>query len=455
MSWLIRSPYPDGITEHPYVVGVSSLFLNNQSSGTLSLPTGWQTGDLLVIQVRHWGSNTVASTISTTGWNYGAAGIGTSASNVGFTNTRFKLATAGETSPTITLPSGALYAVAFMVAYRTSSSLTVRNGAWNTDGVSPYQTSSIVAKSPAALSIFAGGYGSNNTYDPGILTINSDNHLIKHVSSAGSGRGALTHIDVGSNGTYGPYSLAWSKTMSRSSAIVQEIATYDPSSTIPTLVGTSSDYAPLNAPDTNKIIVGAPTGTQEGDLLVFVAYMSGANETTHNNYTFTGSGWTFQQYLQGSFANHWAAIFTKVATASNNNVSMFWLQTTGNPAPYLQMGMMAAYRNATELTKITPHSTITATWPIPQQYVNTRGLLSIFGWVTNSSPTSPITAGTVTPTPDAFVQPYTIYPRSVWLANYNAQTPAQYPRQVNGTASQWTVAYNSASSQCGFLLEIR
>lgn len=452
MSWLIRSPYPDGATEHPYVVGVSSVYFSAETSKEIALPTGWQEGDLLVLEVWHWGAGTsVAQTISTSGWNYGVSSsfLRSAGTAWGWVQQRHKLATALEANPTITLPSS-LYAVAFLTAYRTTQSLTVRQSKLLRDISSPYVTDSLDITSPAAVSIFAGASRSvsGSTYNPGTITINSDNHLIKHVSSGGSGRGALTHIDANTVATYGPYTNSWSNTVGETFGMVREVATYDKNSTIPGYIGSTADSA--NSLD-HSMSISSPVGINNGDLLLLFLCVRGVSQANAENFSIS-NGW--EQIATNYESSTLIRLYKKIADGGDS-ATFTWPGSSGN-----KLAMIVAYSNATEAANITVHRDTSNPMTVASKYMRSRGVFGIFT-DTERVVGSSVGTLTITPTPDDVVQHYDSLVlgtrgRTMWYAGIEANSPALYPIQQDGSSDSWSCAFSEfASNQYGFLLEIR
>lgn len=453
MSWLIRSPYPDGITEHPYVVGVSSVYFSAETSKEIALPTGWQAGDLLVLEVWHWGASgsTSPQTISTSGWNYSHSSgfLRSTGTAWGYVQSRHKLAQSGETNPTITLPTS-LYAVAFLTAYRTTQSLAVKQSSFLRDISSPYATGSLDISSPAAVSIFAGASraSSGASYNPGTITINSGNHLTEHASSGGSGRGTLAHIDVNTTATYGPYTNSWSNTVSETFGLLREVSTYNSGSTMPNYVGSTADSA--NSLD-HSMTVNAPGTVSSGDLLFLFLCVRGQSQANAENFSLSND-WT--QLATNFESSTLIRIYQKIAVGGDL-ATFTWPGSSGN-----KLAMIVAYNNATEAANITVHRDASNPMTVASKYMRSRGVFGIFT-DTERAVGSSVGTLTITPTPDDVVQHYDSLVlgtrgRTIWYAGIEANSPALYPIQQDGSSDSWSCAFSGfASNQYGFLLEIR
>lgn len=212
---LLRSPYPGAL---PAVVGASYAYYNSQSSQTLTLPTGWAAGDLMVITTIMIGEQGYPTAASVSGWTLYQTYLGGGSAPSRIT-VYTKTAASGQGNVTIAFSSSG-YRQVILSMYRNVTG--IQSYVFAEDTASPYTTDTLSSvTSPAIVAIVASGakFESGTAYDPGSVTINNGDHLTQY----GTGRGAITHISADASGSYGAYPLVWVNSISRARSVLLEI----------------------------------------------------------------------------------------------------------------------------------------------------------------------------------------------------------------------------------------
>jgi hypothetical protein len=211
MSWLIRSPYPEG-AGIPELIGVTTV-VNAATSASFSVslpvsPGSWAPGDLLVLYTLR---NNLAFTTVPAGWNLFVTRLTTGGTRVSI---HYKTAQVGETAPTISFPSATMRVV-YMAAYRKSSGTpTLIADQFLTDFTSPYSTSSITTSEPGLVSLGVFGGGSGGFLVNQNVTITEGGNPIDETVYDAPNRGtALTHFDGTVPGTFGAYGAVFTTTV--------------------------------------------------------------------------------------------------------------------------------------------------------------------------------------------------------------------------------------------------
>jgi hypothetical protein len=208
MSWLMRIPDGAGI---PYFVDIAFTDNTTQASFTATLPSAWQAGDLFVLYTL---GNNVAQTTVSSGWTLYGTFLTTGGGRV---SVHYRIAQSGDTSPTVTFPSASITRVIAIASYRKSSgNPQIISHTFLTDFTSPYATGSITTTEPALIALGTAASASSGGASPisvGISGVDPDD-----VYSAANRAVAVTWYDGTTPGTFGPYTLTYSTTVSSAGA---------------------------------------------------------------------------------------------------------------------------------------------------------------------------------------------------------------------------------------------
>lgn len=207
MSWLIRVPDAAGI---PIVVGVTVVNNSTNASFTVPLPAGWQANDLFVLYTMQIGNN--AFTTVSAGWSLYTTQLTTGSDR---TSVHTRIAQSGDTAPTVTFPSSNPRII-YLAAYRKSGGTpTLSQFSYLTDFSSPYATTSIATTQPSLVSLATAASASTGTAVSITVSISDATDTIYRVTNRAV---ALTHFDGTNPGTFGPYNLTYSTTVSSAGA---------------------------------------------------------------------------------------------------------------------------------------------------------------------------------------------------------------------------------------------
>lgn len=214
MSHLMRSPYPVVSGSVPTVIGGNAQFYAFPTlSKSMTLPSGWQAGDLLCLYVITVGQNSTISanhTISTSGWTTASSQF-RATQNVGI-YTYYKTASSGETNPTVTFNNSggaAYYSRVILVVYRGATALSTPYSALSYDGSSPFEVPSRSVSAARLLVGVVAGFRSNAFSAPGAPSISPAPLSGATYDTSVAGSGWVFHAAAASSGTYGPWSVTY------------------------------------------------------------------------------------------------------------------------------------------------------------------------------------------------------------------------------------------------------
>lgn len=208
MSWLMRVPDGAGI---PWLESIAFTDNTTQASFSVSLPSSWQAGDLFVLYTL--GNNTAQTTVSS-GWSLYGTYLTTGGGRV---SVHYRTAQSGDTAPTVTFPSASITRVLAIAAYRkTSGTPQIISHNFLTDFTSPYATGSITTSQPALIALGTAASASSGGSSP--ISVGISGVDPEDVYSTVNRAVAVTQYDGTTPGTFGPYTLTYSTTVSSAGA---------------------------------------------------------------------------------------------------------------------------------------------------------------------------------------------------------------------------------------------